>query len=464
MYYIILALSFYLCAFYIRKNNSYLYRLAEDSVRLVNDFLIQESDNDKLQLIQKSTNSLVFSLFKFILILLKSSLIVIISLIIFAWSIKSSLSSLDLTTNRSIIAITIGASTALLIPRNRIGKSGYSELSKLLHRLALNNYLIQKKLFIREVRKMAKRKIDPKEEFLIISGLARCGTTSMMNDLMRVRAFSSLSYANMPFLLCPNTWKKIYNPTNKSRIKERSHNDGIQIKLNSNEALEEYFFKVMLNDTYVKSEHLVEHKVNEFTYSEYLNYQTLLRENNQQIYLAKNNNFLLRYSSMRQYNSNFILVIMFRDPLAHASSLLNMHKHYIDQQKEDAFILEYMNWLGHHEFGVGQKELKFDNQDVELALFAKDTLDYWLMVWRNYYTKVLTINDSNTLFISYEEYCNGPETIISQVLDKFHLPTKSIQLDTFKNNRKCEDEYSDENYIAATSIYKELLIKARVCD
>ena len=77
-------------------------------------------------------------------------------------------------------------------------------------------------------------------------------------------------------------------------------------------------------------------------------------------YLSKNNNFILRYKSIRKLNNCFIMVILFRSPLEHANSLLNQHKKFCKIQKKDPFILEYMNWLGHHEFGLNQKQFSFN--------------------------------------------------------------------------------------------------------
>ena len=157
-------------------------------------------------------------------------------------------------------------------------------------------------------------------DFVIVSGLARAGTTSLMNDLSKVNEFVSLSYANMPFLMCPNIWAKFYKPKN-TQLKERSHKDGIMIGLNSNEALEEYFFKVKTNDSFIQENYLAEHEIPEEDYLDYLDYQSIIKLDNQKLYLAKNNNFMLRYKSVRNYNDDFVMVVLFRDPLTHAASL-----------------------------------------------------------------------------------------------------------------------------------------------
>jgi len=189
-------------------------------------------------------------------------------------------------------------------------------------------------------------------------GLARAGTTSLMLNLSKIEQFASLSYANMPMLTAPNLWHKIYHPKSK-KLKERSHQDGILIGLESKEALEEYFFKMQSKDAFVKDDFLLRHDITKEEYKAYIDYQSIVKNDNEKVYLAKNNNFILRYESIRLHNSQFVLLLLFRDPLSHAASLLDKHIYYSKTQQEDPFVLEYMNWLGHHEFGNNQKTFAF---------------------------------------------------------------------------------------------------------
>ena len=64
----------------------------------------------------------------------------------------------------------------------------------------------------------------------------------------------------MPVLLAPRLWSKIYKPK-ATEDKERAHGDGIKVGLASVEALEEYFFKVLKNDAYIKADGLYGHEL-----------------------------------------------------------------------------------------------------------------------------------------------------------------------------------------------------------
>ena len=298
LYYTVLSVSFFLIALIIRVKRSVFYVLAENSVALVNEILADSDEDVKIKQIQKNTNRLVFSLFKMLAVIIVAFALGSIPVVIYCILSRTDFNSLVFSSFYSILFISLGATIPFVMPFRKKNESDYSELSQLLHRMALNNYNISYKLFKRETKKIRRKNLERRQDFVIISGLARAGTTSLMNDLARIDDFVSLSYANMPFLLCPNIWAKFYKPK-KKELKERSHKDGIMIGLNSNEALEEYFFKVKAKDSYIKDNYLSEYEISPEDYNDYLNYQSIIKLDNRKIYLAKNNNFLLRYRSMR---------------------------------------------------------------------------------------------------------------------------------------------------------------------
>ena len=454
LYYTVLSVSFFLIALIIRVKRSVFYVLAENSVALVNEILADSDEDVKIKQIQKNTNRLVFSLFKMLAVIIVAFALGSIPVVIYCILSRTDFNSLVFSSFYSILFISLGATIPFVMPFRKKNESDYSELSQLLHRMALNNYNISYKLFKRETKKIRRKNLERRQDFVIISGLARAGTTSLMNDLARIDDFVSLSYANMPFLLCPNIWAKFYKPK-KKELKERSHKDGIMIGLNSNEALEEYFFKVKAKDSYIKDNYLSEYEISPEDYNDYLNYQSIIKLDNRKIYLAKNNNFLLRYRSMRAYNDDFIMVILYRDPLTHAASLMEKHREYKELQKEDPFVLEYMNWLGHHEFGEEQKPFIFSKSEENID-YDKESLDYWLKIWTNYYGYVLTISHPNTLLIHYDEYCKDPKRTIAMLIRKTGITTPLPDYQPFINRRKPDAGFSDDLYKEAQEIYRQL--------
>ena len=459
VYYSILFISFFLLALSISLFRKFLHGLALNSVGLVDKLMTGGDDDDeKIKIISKSTNRLLASLGKTLLLFLVAILVGAVPLALYCVISNLAYSELDFLSLYPVLAISAGATIAFIIPiSKRKDNLGYSELARLLHRMALDNYNISNRLFKRERKKIRKKGIGPKNEFVVISGLARAGTTSLMNDLAEIHAFKSLSYANMPYLMAPNTWAKFYKPKSK-KLKERSHKDGIKIGLNSNEALEEYFFKVKADDSYVFDDRLEEYSISEDDYKDYLDYHAVIRKNNNKIYLAKNNNFILRYKSVRAFNDDFLMVILFRDPLTHAASLLAKHHDYLQMQEQDTFILEYMNWLGHHEFGQNQKHFIFSNSK-EFEYSDKDSLNYWLESWINYYSYALSIEHPNTIFVNYDEFCEKPKDIVSRIISKMKIQIELPEYENFTNKRKTVDKYSEELLAEAQGIFEKLCEK-----
>ncbi len=103
-------------------------------------------------------------------------------------------------------------------------------------------------------------------------------------------------------------------------------------------------------------------------------------------YLPKNNNNLLRLAVLRQTFSDAVLLMPFRNPVQQAVSLLRQHHLFLEQHAIDRFSLQYMNWLGHFEFGLGHKEYHYTDT---INPHQPDTLDYWLQCWASAYAYAL---------------------------------------------------------------------------
>ncbi|ALO14608.1 hypothetical protein L21SP5_00941 [Salinivirga cyanobacteriivorans] len=457
IYYPVLVVSFFIIGLLLRVNRFVFHRLAENSVGLVDGLISATEEDEKIKEVQQKTNGLVAALLKMFLVIIIAFAAGSIPIIIYALATGTSYAELDFFSFYAILFLSLGATIPFIIPLGKKKESSYSELSQLLHRMALDNYNISNRLFKRERKKIRKKGFNKKPDFVIVSGLARAGTTSLMNDLSEVDGFVSLNYANMPFLMAPNTWRKFYKPKTK-KLKERSHKDGIMIGYNSNEALEEYFFKVKADDAFIKPDHLTEYVITEETYNDYLDYQNIIKLDDKKTYLAKNNNFILRYKSMREFNDEFIMVLMFRDPLTHAASLMEKHLEYQKLQKEDPFVLEYMNWLGHHEFGLNQKPFVFSEHAYHNQ-YDKTSLNYWLKNWIYYYQYILKTDHPNTLLINYDDYCKNPGSIVETVLQKTTISADIPDYKAFNNSRKTNREYDKSLYEEAQQVYSKLIDK-----
>ncbi len=336
-------------------------------------------------------------------------------------------------------------------------KSGYSEVSQLFHHLVLDNTHLGKRLFKSQINGIEHPVpvVGPgdsvKTTAVIITGLARTGTTVLAKELAARGPFKSLTYANLPFLLAPKLWGRIYRPKS-GELEERAHGDGIKVGKDSVEALEEYFFQTF-GPQYVEQDKLLTHTLDGSLNDLYRRYQRSLTGDDR-IYLAKNNNAILRYPSLVANNPDFAVFILFRDPLDHAYSLLKQHQRFLQKQDEDPFVLTFMNWLGHYEFGHGQRP--FDLPTLPKAPFAGDatSLNYWLERWISYYSYVLTLDRPQ--LISFETFTKDPQAVLASIAEATGLAVDPSGLEPYQKTAPDFPEHDAHLAQRAMEIYSAL--------
>jgi hypothetical protein len=160
-----------------------------------------------------------------------------------------------------------------------LNPNSHNSLDQLLHDTYLGNQSIAESSFDIESLFIGKQPL-PKEN-IFVTGLARSGTTSVFNYLYNSNEFGSLLYSDMPFLLMPNLWNFI--PKKKKTDKtERFHGDNIMVGDDSPEALDEFFWKVFLKNSYISKDSLEINKIDDYIIKKYEKYISLNLNNNNQ--------------------------------------------------------------------------------------------------------------------------------------------------------------------------------------
>lgn len=292
--------------------------------------------------------------------------------------------------------------------------AGYGPLDRLLHRLALGVTPIARLSFDLDQGLVATDSADfAAARHVFISGLARAGTTVLMRRFHRSGAFRSLTYRDMPFVLAPRLWQKLCSfSTRQSVPVERAHGDRVMVDVDSPESLDEVFWRVFAGADYIRKDCLTPHDPEEEILRNYVRYvgAILLSESGStKRYLSKNNNNVLRLRHIRRAFPNALILIPFRDPLEHARSLLDQHRRFTQIQTEDPFVLSYMTWLAHHEFGLGYRPFRL-GEDESAARGAEDrnSIEHWLGIWCDVYGWLDRTAPTDTVFVSYEALCSDP--------------------------------------------------------
>jgi hypothetical protein len=264
--------------------------------------------------------------------------------------------------------------------------NNYTPIQKTLHKLSLSSTFIREATFDIEKLFFLKHTQPSVDNHVFVMGLARAGTTILLEALYNSDKFASLSYLNMPFLLSPNLWRTIRQKSiNKDKI-ERAHGDSIMISTDSPEAFEEVFWKTLSRQD-----------ANE----QFKNYiQLILHSYQKQRYLSKNNQNISRIDTIQKLLPNSKVLIIFKHPINHATSLLKQHKAFSKAQKKDKFIKNYMDWIKHSEFGLSYKPIVSEGLIYNDSNHINHWLEQWYLIHINLIKKYK--NTDNVIFIDGE--------------------------------------------------------------
>ena len=317
--------------------------------------------------------------------------------------------------------------------------NNYSWLQQRLHQFALSTQFMREVTFDAESSLISTNKQN--ENHVFVGGLARSGSTILLNALHKSNEFASLSYKDMPFILAPNLWSKLSFAKKDIAIFERAHGDGIKISTESPEAFEEVFWM-----TFNQNDADLQEKFKIYV-------QLINQKYQKERYLSKNNQNITRLELLSKTFPKSKILIPFRNPIQHAYSLLSQHKKFIEDSKNDKFISSYMKWIGHTEFGpnyipIHNKNLSFKN-DMDI--------NHWIEQWYLTYSNCIETmkNKDNIHFICYEQLCTS-EAYWLDILKI--LAIKETYNFIFKESRKVITLDLDINMSSvANSLYIELV-------
>ena len=327
------------------------------------------------------------------------------------------------------------ASSQSSVEYGTLAFANYGLIARLLHWVALEPTLVSKTSFdiekliygptLRKRTQSTSNNAGP----VFVCGLARSGTTILLEILNKTGEFASPTYRDMPFVLAPNLWKKVSHSSQTTpSASMRAHGDGILISPDSPESFEEVFWRSVCGSIDTEGYSLVD--PDDETLQDFKIYQELFILSNENAsggnakkrYLSKNNNNLLRIPSLLKDPTAKILLVV-RDPASTAWSLYQQHQRFSQLQANDDFARAYMRWLGHHEFGLGHRPLTFAARD--LRGISPETPDYWLTYWFGVHSNLLKRVAHERIAIVFSERIQKNPVKELERLSSFLLINKS---------------------------------------
>ena len=316
--------------------------------------------------------------------------------------------------------------------------NNYTWLQQKLHQVALSSQFMREVMF--DVESSVISINQNYDNHVFVSGLARSGTTILLNALYESDEFASLSYKDMPFVLAPNLWSKLSLNKKDIDLVERAHGDGIKVSKDSPEAFEEVFWMTFNED-------------DKDTKEKFKNYVQLINHKYQKKrYLSKNNQNIRRLDMISEIFPSSKIFIPLRDPIQQSYSLLLQHKRFIEESKKDNFISNYMRWIGHTEFGPNYIPICNNNLCFEDDLNINHWLEQWHLAYKHCHENLR--NKDNVYFICYEKLCNSSEYWfdILQMLNIKEL----VNFEFRESNQEVALEMDEDIIDKGLTLYKEL--------
>ena len=271
---------------------------------------------------------------------------------------------------------------------------------------------------------------------IYVCGLARSGSTIILETLASIPDIASHRYQDFPFLFTPYWWNSLLSVMGKKNAhkKERAHGDGILVNSESPEAMEEMLWMAFFSQLHSErtSELLnenTEQKAFEAFYTSHIKKLLLARKASR--YLSKGNYNLTRMAYIQRIFPDARFIIPIRDPITHVESLVRQHKRFMEAGSADAHAIRHMDITGHFEFGQNRKAVHTgdDAQFQEIVTSWKNGDDVrgfalqWNMLYRLIYQQMIANKKLGKacLVVPFENLCDAPQDTLTHILSHCNL-------------------------------------------
>lgn len=271
---------------------------------------------------------------------------------------------------------------------------------------------------------------------IYVAGLARSGTTVLLEILDAHPHTTAHRYSDYPLLYIPYLWNRFLQrvPQRRTAPVERSHGDRIMITPESPEAFEEVLwmsFFPNLHDPRT-SEVLdgnTRHPQFEQFYRDHV--RKLLAVRGAERYVSKGNYNVTRLEYLLALFPDARFVIPVRDPVWHVASLMKQHRLFCARTRDNPKARTHLRRVGHFEFGPDRRPINAGDTECVQAICAHFAagrdIEGWALYWNHLYGYLADRLEQDerlresALVVHYEALCSDPRGILRQVLEHCRL-------------------------------------------
>ena len=268
------------------------------------------------------------------------------------------------------------------------------------------------------------------ERPIYVSGVARSGTTQILETLNQHPETASHAYRDFPLVYAPLLWARFFDAAAKGSTEaaERAHKDRIRITPESPEAIEEMLWMAFFPDAHDWARTSImgrafTHSGFEAFYRDHILKMCHLRGGSR--YLCKGNYNVARLGYLGDLFPDARFLLLVRDPVSHVGSLVKQHRLFLKGAEKDPRTTQYMQRLGHFEFGDDYRPLNMDDPDAARTSFelmkegqhAAAYAVYWKSVYGFLAEQLRRDIDlrERTLVIRYEDLCRDEGNLMARI-------------------------------------------------
>jgi hypothetical protein len=277
---------------------------------------------------------------------------------------------------------------------------------------------------------------SPIDRPVFIAGLARSGSTILLEILADHPHVGTHRYRDFPLVFTPFWWNEIVrrSPRSGEVAVERAHRDGIMITPDSPEAMEEPIWQAFFRDAHNPAvsqvlDESVERPDFEKFYSDHVKKLLAIRGGNR--YVSKGNYNFTRLGYLLKLFPDARFVLPIRRPAAQVASLMKQQRLFAEGERRHPRALAHMRRVGHFEFGLDCRPINVGNGRATaevLELWERgEEVRGWARYWKQLYEWLADRLAENerlrkaALIVRFEDLCSDSTRVLTEVLKHSEL-------------------------------------------
>jgi hypothetical protein len=132
-------------------------------------------------------------------------------------------------------------------------------------------------------------------------------------------------------------------------------------------------------------------------------------------YLSKNNSNISRLACLPKAFETGRFIVLYREPVQHAASLLKQHTSFSEMHADDVFARKYMEGIGHYDFGANLRPVNFDGWLTRDRRADAVGLEFWLEYWIAAYRSIARLVGDRVRLVSYAALTAEPQAALESL-------------------------------------------------